>query len=173
MKMLNTIRNVSGPVALAGLLILGMLLAMGVLQPVEAPVARSYTCLVYTEQGCGKLVVASGGEIEVQSGGVLDVQGKLDYGMASITPGNGSTLNPAVGFYEVNSAGAVTITLGTTDVVAGQWVWLYGDDANTVTIADTNIRTHDGNALALGQYDLIGMIFDGTAWIQAVELANQ
>lgn len=40
----------------------------------EDPVARSYNTDVYTEQGGGKLVVASGGELEVQSGGTLDIQ---------------------------------------------------------------------------------------------------
>ena len=33
----------------------------------EEPVARSYSCAVYTEQGCAKFVVASGGEIEIWS----------------------------------------------------------------------------------------------------------
>jgi hypothetical protein len=65
------------------------------------------------------------------------------------------------------------VTLGTTGAVAGQVVWFYGDDANTVTFADTNLRSHDGAALTMGQYDLVGLIYSGAAWIQAVELANQ
>ena len=42
--------------------------------PTEEAVPRAYQCDVYTEQGCAKYVVASGGELEVQSGGGLDVQ---------------------------------------------------------------------------------------------------
>lgn len=48
------------------------LLASGACAP-EEPVARSYSCAVYTEQGCAKYVVASGGAIEVQSGGSFQV----------------------------------------------------------------------------------------------------
>jgi len=44
-----------------------------VIVPEEA-VPRAYQCDVYTEQGCAKYVVASGGVIEIQSGGKLDVQ---------------------------------------------------------------------------------------------------
>lgn len=64
----------SGPVALAVALVAGVLVAVDLATPAEEPVARTYGCAVYTEQGCSKFVVASGGEIEVQSGGTFDLQ---------------------------------------------------------------------------------------------------
>lgn len=42
--------------------------------PPDEPIARSYNTTVYTEQGGGKLVVASSGEIEMASGSTLDIQ---------------------------------------------------------------------------------------------------
>jgi len=53
--------------------LLGLVMA-GCKQAEEEPVARSYQCDVYIEQGCAKMVVADGGEVEVQSGGTLDIQ---------------------------------------------------------------------------------------------------
>lgn len=48
--------------------------ATTLLPPAEEAVPRAYQCDVYTEQGCAKFVIASGGEIEIQSGGTFDLQ---------------------------------------------------------------------------------------------------
>lgn len=212
--MWQKIQKVSGPIALAFVLIVGLVLVLPRQQAPEAMFSRydssEFSCLVYTEPGCSKQVVASGGEIEIASGGTLDVVGTLNnsggtftiadaasvtgafaasstgsfadkltmsgetvFATSVITPADASTLTPAATFYTINSAGAVTVTIGTSGATAGQMVFLYGDDANTVTIADTNLRSHDGAALTMGQYDLIGLMFSGTDWIQIIELANQ
>gem|GEM_PF-2131036 len=47
--------------------------------------AQGYACAVYREQGCAKMVVASGGEFEIQSGGTLDVQDGSTIGIYDLT----------------------------------------------------------------------------------------
>ena len=91
---------------------------------------------------------------------------KIIYAMTNITPTTGSTLTASVAFYKVHSAGNITMTLGTSGATAGQLLILYGDDAYTVTINDTNIRTTTGSAIALGQYDVMVWIYSGAAWIE-------
>lgn len=138
-----------------------------------APVARSgeNTKVYFTDNGA-TLALASGGKLDGQSGSsaFLDL---TTLNMAKITPTSGSTLTPTHTFYEVNSAGAITMTLGTTGAVAGQLLYLYGDDNYTVTINDTNIRSSDGNAVAIGQYDMVVWIFEDTEWIELLKIANQ
>jgi len=68
----------------------------------EEPVARgTYNCAVYTEQGCVKFIVASGGEIEVQSGGTVDVQDG-----ATISYGGTSS------FADIDATGTITAATG-------------------------------------------------------------
>lgn len=52
----------------------GALAAVGLGLPGEVAVPRDYQCDVYVEHGCARMVIASGGELEVQSGGMLDLQ---------------------------------------------------------------------------------------------------
>jgi hypothetical protein len=89
-----------------------------------------------------------------------------------ITPTAGQVVTPTAGLYVVNSSGAVSITLG-TPAAAGVVVNLYGDDANTVTINDTIIRSTDGNAITFGQYDLVQLISTATEWIAVAKSVNQ
>lgn len=83
-----------------------------------------------------------------------------------------TTITPTHTFYHLDSAAAVTLTLAAS-ATEGQLLILYGDDNNTITIADTNIRTSDGNALTIGQYDAVMMIYDDGEWIQLIKIANQ
>ena len=105
-------------------------------------------------------------------GGTLGVTGnatfssKLIYASTNITPTNNSTLTASVAFYKVHSTTNVTFTLGTSGATAGQLLILYGDDAYTVKIKDTNIRTTTGAAIDLGQYDVMVWIYSGTEWIE-------
>jgi len=83
---MKTWQKLSGPVALALVLIVMVVLGVREMAPApEEPIARSYSCAVYTEQGCAKFVVASGGELEIQSGGTLDVQSGATVGLSSGT----------------------------------------------------------------------------------------
>lgn len=104
--------------------------------------------------------------------GAVTLGSTLIQSSTSITPTAGQTITPTVGFYSVNSSGAVSMTLAAC-TAAGQLVWLYGDDANTVTVNDTNLLSTDGNAVTFGQYDLVGLMCNGAAWAHAYKSANQ
>jgi hypothetical protein len=88
------------------------------------------------------------------------------YASTAITPSNLSTLTVDKTFYIVNSSTNVTFTLGTSGAVAGQMLILYFDDNHSVIIADTNVRTTTGGALTMGQYDVVGWIYSGAAWVE-------
>lgn len=110
--------------------------------------------------------------------GNVDSEGSLDFGtafkpgFADLTVTDGTTPTISAMVTALDSAAAVTITLAAC-TVEGQVTVLIGDDANTVTINDTNLRSHDGAALALGQYDVAMLICQDTEWIQLIELATQ
>lgn len=258
---------------LMGLGSLGLVLGVPFYTVVEEAVPRSdgYQCDVYVEQGCGKMVVGSGGELEVRDGATLDIQsgstvgfedvtvnGDLDVvgattmealgtgvagtgadvqffsdtsgdhllwdasdvaleitgtsaqdalaiaeGNATVTLGDltvsagdfevtagattlgalfypsfadetitdGETLTPTVTVYNLDSGGAVTMTIAacTTD---GQPLVLVGDDANNITINDTNVRTNDGGVQVIGQYDVITWICIDLEWLEISESNN-
>ena len=100
--------------AVVAALVLGVFAALSaVLAPGEVAVPRASQCNVYTEQGCDKYVVASGGELElsgelevqsageleVLSGGILNVQSGATFAptlSGDITFVNGGTLGEAV-----------------------------------------------------------------------------
>jgi hypothetical protein len=82
------------------------------------------------------------------------------------------TLTAAYDVYALDSGGAVSVTLQACSN-DGQILILVGDDANNVTIQDVNIRTGDGNALVLGQYDTAMLVCQDTEWIELLKLATQ
>lgn len=90
----------------------------------------------------------------------------------AITLTAGMSVTPEHGAYHLSSTGAVSMTLAAC-VNDGQLVSLYGDDANTVTINDTNIRSTDGNAITLGQYDVVVMQCFDAEWNLISKSANQ
>ena len=92
-------------------------------------------------------------------------------GSTDLTVTDGTTPTISYDAYALDSAAAVTITLAACSV-EGQVLTLIGDDANTITINDTNIRTSDGNAATLGQYDVLIFICQDTEWVQIVKTAN-
>jgi hypothetical protein len=98
--------------------------------------------------------------------------GETVWAQSWITPTSGSSLTIAASYYVVNTTGAITLTLATTGATAGQIVTLYGDDNNNVTINDTNLLSSDGNAIVLGQYDIVILLFNGTKWVELSKTAN-
>lgn len=107
-----------------------------------------------------------------ENGGNLDlISGVLQPSFADETITNGETLTPTYTVYALDSASAVTVTLAAS-ADEGQLLVLIGDDAYTITIADTNIRTSDGAAATLGQYDVIVFVYQDSEWMQVVKTAN-
>lgn len=74
----------TGAAIAAVALLLGGVIGYNLSSGGEAPIGRSYNTNVYTEQGGSKLVVASGGELEVQDGGTFDQQ--ADFTVSGTTP---------------------------------------------------------------------------------------
>lgn len=247
--------------AIVGVIVIVSLIALA---PEEIPVARSYQCDVYTEQGCGKLVVASGGEIEVQSGGTADFQSgatvgfggastfangsaaapsiaftsDTDTGMYRVGANNlglaasatliadlstadglnmntyaitntsavdsgdvtasddvavgdqltvggltlpsftnavitdGDTITPAYTTYALDTTGDVTITLAAVGT-EGQELVLVADDANTITINDTNIRAPGGGTITMTAYYIVGWRYQDSEWLMQYRSTNQ
>lgn len=141
----------------------------------EDPLSFStYNTACYQEQGGAKWVAGEGCEWEMQSGATLDLQAGVVLlpSFNNITITNGYTLTPTSNVYALDSAGAVTMTLAAS-ATEGQSLTLIGDDANTITIADTNIRTTTGAALTLGQYDVIVFVYQDSEWLEVSLSANQ
>lgn len=100
--------KLSGALVL-GLVLLIMLIVALACAPEEA-VPRSYSCAVYTEQGCAKFVVASGGEIEIQSGGTFDLQSGATVDFSGGVDLDGSTL-------AFDTDGDTTMVASTDDII--------------------------------------------------------
>lgn len=92
-------------------------------------------------------------------------------GFADETITDGETLTPTVTVYNLASGGAVTMTLAACSV-DGQLLILVGEDANNITINDTNVRTNDGGVQVIGQFDLIAWLCIDTEWIEIADVAN-
>lgn len=103
--------------------------------------------------------------------GALTLQGLLYSSFADETITDGETLTATVTAYNLDSAGAVTMTLAAS-ASEGQLLVLCGDDANDITIADTNVRTNDGAAQVLNAHDCIIWVYMDSEWIELSESNN-
>ena len=104
------------------ILILLAVLAAGCQKQADPlPMSSGYGCAVYTEQGCSKQVVATGGEIQVESGGTLDLQSGATVDLAGTLANSGGSVTIADNF-------AVT---GTSDLQGN-----VSDSGGVFTVAD-------------------------------------
>lgn len=101
----------------------------------------------------------------------LNVGGVLYPSFADETITDGETLTATVTVYALDSASAVTMTLAAS-ASEGQLLILIGDDANDITIADTNLRSNDGNAQVLNQYDILILVYQDNEWVELGESSN-
>lgn len=101
----------------------------------------------------------------------LTIAGLLWPSVADETITDGETLTPTVTIYNLDSAGAVTVTLAASGT-EGQLLILCGDDANNITVADTNVRTNDGGVQVIGQYDCISWVYIDSEWLELSESNN-
>lgn len=101
----------------------------------------------------------------------LTLTGVLYPSFADTTITDGQTLTPTKTVYALDSAAAVTMTLAASGT-EGQLLILIGDDANNITIADTNVRTNDGAAQVIGQYDVIMWVYQDSEWVEVSESSN-
>jgi hypothetical protein len=97
--------------------------------------------------------------------GAVTFQGAFYSSFTDLAVSNGDTITPTYTTYALDSSGAVTVTLAAS-AQEGQLLVLIGDDANDITVADTNIRTNDGNAQVLNQYDVLMLVYQDSEWIE-------
>lgn len=88
----------------------------------------------------------------------------------SVTVTPGSTITP-VGSYQLLTSAANVGTSDITVLAAGTVVHLINVANTTITLTDTGTLKLSGNA-ALGQYDSLTIISDGTNWIEVSETNN-
>lgn len=135
-----------------------------------------------TDIGGGTYATANGdndlgvaGDLEVDGAADLDgsltVAGLVFFSFADETITDGETLTPTVMVYALDSGGAVTMTLAAS-ATEGQILILIGDDANNITINDTNIRTNDGSVQVINQFDVIMFVYQDAEWIEISESNN-
>ncbi len=105
------------------------------------------------------------------SAGSLASAGPLIQGTKAVTLTAGLQISPAYSLYLLSSTGAVSMTLA-APTAPGQVLYLYGDDANTITVNDTNIRSTDGNAVTIGQYDIVEFMSTSAEWIHVAKSAD-
>lgn len=74
-------------------------------------------------------------------------------------------ITPTATYHPITAAGAVGNTMYTTGFTAGDLVILVNEGANAITITDTGTTMLTGN-IALGQYDSLTLLFDGTNWVE-------
>ena len=117
----------------------------------------------------GGLLITAGG-LTVSSGDA-DLAGLFQPSFANETITDGEVLTPTVTVYALDTAGAVTMTLAAS-ADEGQLLILIGDDANTITINDTNIRSSDGSTIDVGQYDVVVFVYQDSEWLELLLIAD-
>lgn len=100
--------------------------------------------------------------------GIFDIARLTPATAISVT--QGLTITAAGSYQPLESAGNVS-TGAITAGAAGDVLILANQANTTITISDTGTLKLSGN-LALGQYDSVTLISDGTNWIQAATSNN-
>ena len=101
--------------------------------------------------------------------GAVTLQGAFYPSFTNLTVTGGPTyITPTYTIYALDSAGAVSATLQATGT-EGQLLILIGDDANNVTINDTNLRSNDGAAQVLNAHDVLMLVYQDSEWLEISE----
>lgn len=166
--------------AIALMVVVILVTAMAACEPLPGPVEDVFPraqCDVYMEQGCAKLVVDSGGEIEMLSGGTLDLQSGATVGIGAGMTIEGATVlsNTLVvtGTSDLqgnisSSVGAITMTDnllidGAADVVQLTVQGYTTQTAQTFVVEDSGgtdrFTVNDsGNTVAAGTLTVTGAV---------------
>lgn len=144
-----------------------------------APTEAQANIPCYRSQGGRINVAGSGCTYEFQSGSTLELQSgatmtTTDIYVAAGTPqtiGYQGTITPT-GMYNQITASAARGTSSVAGVAtAGRVVVIVNIGSNTITLTDTGTLKLSGN-IALGQYDSVSLLSDGTNWIQLATANN-
>lgn len=137
------------------------------------PVTAQNQTACYGTQGGALNVAASGCEYEFQAGSVIDTQGNARQLVqpASLVITDGQVISNVYGLQRVTMTVDATATLTTTGYITGDVLSFYNVTTPTLTIADADPVKASGD-IALGQYDVAALWFDGSYWIQTGEGNN-
>jgi hypothetical protein len=78
---------------------------------------------------------------------------------------DGATITPAGSYQPLSSAGTVTATIATTGMAAGDQLTLVNTANTTINVLDAGTAKLSA-AAALGQFDSLRLVFDGTNWVE-------
>jgi hypothetical protein len=99
-------------------------------------------------------------------GGDLTISGDMNLAAQTvISPTDGGVITPTGSYQRLSSAGTVTPTIATGAAAAGDVVVMVNTTATTINLADSGTAKLSA-AAALGQYDTLTLLFDGTNWIE-------
>jgi len=115
-------------------------------------------------------VVDIDGAVDFES--TIVPNGLINHGCVYSTTTGTSTIVIVASCYVFEPGAAFTPTLGTSGVTTGTQLILINVANQNVIIPDTNIRTTDGNAITMNQYDTTMWIFDGDNWALLLNSAN-
>jgi hypothetical protein len=110
--------------------------------------------------------MVAGGNLEISNGLFLPMFDDL-----TINDGDWLT-STTVTIYALDTSSEVTMTLGAC-AYDGQQLELIGDDANNININYINLRNTTGAAIALTQYDVLGLRCQDSEWLQQYLSVNQ
>lgn len=156
----------------------------------QAPGYTRYVVLdsgISVISGGGQNYYVSGGYVDLPSGaewvtplltrGVIQplyatfqVNGLRAVAQAAIEISDDSVITPT-GVYQPLTASAACGTASIAAMAAGTVVAFQNVSTNTITLTDTGTLLLSGNA-ALGQYDTLVLLSDGTNWIQLAKADN-
>lgn len=132
----------------------------------DGPVARSYQTKIYQDKGGDRLVVASGGDVEVRSGGTLDLQSGSTFNVDADVDVDGDS-------FDVDVTGAISLDAGaashfnvagagidlTLESEAGRLIVKGDEAAATAVHIDANDAVTTGLTIDVGSVS--GMLVNG------------
>jgi hypothetical protein len=163
--------------AIAFLPVLALLAFVAFYQPATTEAQANIPC--YRAQGGATNVAGSGCTYDFKSGSTLKVQSGAtmtttdiyvaQQGAQTIT--YGGTITPTGMYHQITAAAARGTSSVAGVATAGRVVVLINIGSNTITLTDTGTLKLSGN-IALGQYDSVSLLSDGTNWIQLATSNN-
>lgn len=161
--------DIGAALLIALVMLMGVVMLFGGVSPAGAQ--NQTAC--YGTQGGALNVAASGCEYEFQAGSVIDTQGNARQLVqpASLVITDGQVISNVYGLQRVTMTVDATATLTTTGYITGDVLSFYNVTTPTLTIADADPVKASGD-IALGQYDVAALWFDGSYWIQTGEGNN-
>jgi len=163
---------------IAVLPVLALLAFVAFYHPATTEAQANIPC--YRSQG-GRLNVAgvgctyefqSSSALTLESGAAFSVTGFLNGGLqTAIAVDESSTISPTGTVQRISSSRAVGTSAISGRTTEGRLLILVNIGSNTITLTDTGNLKLTAN-IALGQYDSLTLVSDGTNWVQLATANN-